>query len=147
MTVKIDQAFTSALLNGGLAVDIVHENGVYSVWGGAAYSSHLGVYQPTNGRPFIEEKTFISDRSAYSLADSDEVTGLYQAIIKYPADAGAISAKTKVDAVSALFPIGSTITYSGQGIEIMSSRHDGGRNDGGFYQIVFRANFRAFLAR
>jgi len=147
VTIAIDQAFTSAMLAGGLGIDIVHENGAYSTWGGAAYTSVAGVYTPQPQREFAEIRTFPAGRAAFSLKTSDEDVGLFQCILKYPADVGAITAKTKAEAVLALFPIGGTLTYSGQVVNIVSSNRDGGRTDGGFYQVVVRINYRAFVDR
>jgi len=147
MSIKIDQALDTALLTGGLAIDIVHENGSYSTWGGAAYTSTLGVYEPDANTAWCEAKSFPADKSAHSLADTDEGLGLYQVIVHYPADGGAIAAKTKVEAILALFGVGTVLTYSGQSVEILSNSRDGGRIEGGFYQIVVRANYRAYESR
>lgn len=155
MSIKIDQAFTDTLLNAGLAIDIVHENGAYSVWGGASYSTTTGVYEPTVGREFIEERTIPANRSTFTLADSDEEVGVYQATIRYPVDQGAIAAKTKAEALITALPIGNKITYSGQEVHLISSRRDGGRvadfvgttGSTTWYQIVVTINYTAYLAR
>jgi len=147
MTLKIDQSFTNAMLTGSLALDLVHENGAYSTWDGSSYTSVPGVYSPTPGREFAELRTFPAGKSAFTLSDTDEDVGLFQAILKYPADAGAFAVKTKAEAILALFPMGGTVTYGGQTTNIVSTRRDGGRTDGGFYQVVIRINYRAFIAR
>jgi len=147
MTIAIDQTFTDTMLTGSLALDLVHENGAYSTWNIIEYTSHLGVYSPTPGREFAELKTFPSGKSAYTLANTDEYVGLFQVILKYPADEGAFAVKTKAEDVLALFPIGGVLSYDSQQVSIVSASRDGGRNDGGFYQIVIRINYRAFVAR
>lgn len=134
------------MLTGGLAIDLVHENGAYSTWV-TSYTSTPGVYTPTPGREFAELKVFPAGKSAFTLADTDEDIGIFQIILKYPADAGAFDVKTKAEAVIALFPIGGAVTYGGQKTYIVSNNRDGGRNDGGYYQIVIRINYRAFIAR
>lgn len=147
MSEAIDQAFIETILNGGLAIDVVHENGLYSVWSGSAYSHLSGVYTPDANREHCEIRNFPAMRSPFSLAHSDEETGLFQIILKYPADIGAHTIKAKAEEVLALFTAGGTLTYSGQDTFIESKTRDGGRIEGGFYQIVVRINYRAFVSR
>jgi len=147
MSIKIDQAFTALMLGGSLSIDIVHDNGAYSTWDGVSYTSKRGVYNPQARREFMEMTTFPANKAAFSLADTDDAVGLYQCILKYPADVGAIIAKQKAEQVLNLLKIGSKLTYSGQEINIISNSRDGGRVDGGFYEIVIRANYRAFVTR
>jgi len=148
MTLKIDQAFTQTILSGGLAIDLVHENGLYSQWGGASYTSKKGPYTPgSNTTGFAELANFPAGIDPLSLNDTDEATGFYQVIVKYPADGGSIAAKTKADEVLALFPLGTAITYSSQKVYPTTKSLSSGRVDGGFYQITVRVNYRAFLTR
>lgn len=144
---QIDQAFIKAILNGGLGLDIVHENGLYSTWNGSVYVHATGVYTPTAGRGFIEVKSFPAGTRAQSLADSDEHVGLFQCIVKYPADVAAMTIKTKAESLLGLFKIGAAIMYNLQKVFIVSKYRDGGRNEGSFYQIVCRINYQAFVAR
>lgn len=144
---NIDQALISTVMAGGLALDIVHENGSYSTWGGAAYTNSDGVYSPDANREHMEIRNFPAGIAPYSLKHTDEHVGLFQAIIKYPADTGGIEIKTKADAFLALFTLGDAITYSGQNAYPTAKNRDGGRIEGGFYQIVCRVNYRAFVAR
>lgn len=147
MSINIDNAFTSAILNGGLALDVVHDNGIYSYWSGSAYSSVSGVYTPDANREYTEIKVFPASVVPLSLRDSDEHVGVFQAIVKYPADTGAIAAKTKAEAVLALFNMNTPLAYSGQKVFVTGKSRDGGRQEGGFYQIVVRVNYRAFVTR
>jgi len=143
---KIDQSFIQTVLNGSLAIDIIHENGAYSVWGGSSYTHHSGVYTPETNREHIEIRSFPAG-TADITSDSDESVGLFQAIIKYPADVGAITIKAKAETLLDLFTIGTPITYDSQKTYPVSKNRDGGRIDGGFYQIVCRVNYRAFISR
>lgn len=145
--IKIDQSFISTILNGGLAIDIVHENGSYSTWSGTAYSAAKGVYTPQSNREYAEIKVFPAGNSSFDLNDTNEDVGLFQVIVKYPNDVGSIIIKQKAEAVLALFKAGSTIAYSGQIVNIVSNNRDGGRTEGGFYQIVVRINYRAFVPK
>lgn len=147
MSLAIDQAFIDTVMSGGLGIDIVHENGVYSTWNGSIYTSTTGVYTPSAGREFMEIRSFPSGQAPLSLATSDENVGLFQAIIKYPADVGALTIKTKAEAFLALFPIGVAIIYGTQKVYPEAKRRDGGRIEGGFYQIVCRVDYQAFVSR
>lgn len=143
----IDAALIAAVLNGGLAMDVIHENGSYSTWDGVSYSNVDGVYTPSADREHMEIMNFPASVAPLSMADSDEVSGLFQAIIKYPADTGAVATKAKAWAFLALFPMGAALTYSGQNVYPTSKNMDRGRTEGGFYQIVCRVEYRAFVPR
>lgn len=147
MSIKVDQALVTAVLEAGFEIDIIHENGIYTVWDGANYLHSTGVYTPSANREHAEIRVFPAGKAPFSLANSDESVGLLQVILKYPADTGAFLVKQKAEQVLTEFAIGATFTYSGQTVEIMSSARDGGRVEGGFYQIVVRANYRAFTPR
>ena len=146
MTLKIDQSLDSTVLGGGLAIDLIFENGIYAEWD-TSYTNVTGVYTPATDREHIELKSFPASSAAFSLKHSDEHVGLYQAIIKYPADIGSITIKQKAEAFLALFEIGTALIYSGQKVYPTSKNRDGGRIEGGFYQIVCTVNYRAFVAR
>jgi len=147
MSLAIDQALTSAILGGGLGIDLVHENGVWSQWSGTAYTSETGAYTPTNGRAYAELSVFPASKVAYSLAGHDEDVGLFQVILHYPPDVGSVVCKTASETVRGILSVGAMLTYSGQQVEIVGNTRDSGIVDGGFYKIVVRANYRAFTAR
>ena len=147
MSIAIEQALNTAILDEGLELDIVFDNGIYSTHDGFQYEHSRGVYTPSAERGFLEAKVFPADVSPQSLADSDVHLGLFQVIVKYPNDSGLFAAKEKAQAVLAMFSIGSSITYDAQKVYIDSKRIDGGRSEGGFYQIVVRFNYRAFVTR
>ena len=147
MSIKIDQAFINAIMTGGLALDIVHDGGAYSVWGGAAYVSKTGAYTPSTQVAYLEIKPFPAGTSSHDLNTTDEDVGLFQCIVRYPADGGSIAAVIKAEEVLALFKAGTNISYSGQVVNIVSNNRSGGSVIGGFYEIVVRANYRAFVAK
>lgn len=147
MSINIDNAFTAAILGGGLAIDVVHDNGIYSSWTGSAYESVQGVYTPDASREYCEITVFPASTQPFSLAHTDENRGIYQAIVHYPADTGAIAAKTKAEEILALFSPSTPLTSGGQTVYIINKTRDGGRVDGGFYQIVIRVEYRAYTAR
>ena len=154
MTQEVDQALITAILDGELEIDVVHENGVYSVWNGAVYKHLTGVYIPENNREFCEVRNFPASRTALSLAHSDQETGIFQIILKYPSDVGAHTIKAKAELIIDLFVIGESVSYINQDytpvtqeVYVESKTRDGGRQQGGFYQIVIRINYYAFVSR
>lgn len=146
MSIKIDQALDNTALSGSLKIDLIFENGVYSKWG-TAYTNKRGVYEPNAKREHIELRNFPASTAAFTINDTDEYVGLYQAIIKYPADIGAITIKQKAEEFLNLFEIGAALTYDSQKVYPTSKNRDGGRIEGGFYQIVCSVNYRAFITR
>ena len=147
MSLKIDQALNSTTLNGGLAIDLIYENGAYVVWDGAAYVEKKGAYPTETDREHLELRNFPASSIPLSLKHSDEYVGMFQAIIKYPADVGAIIIKQKAELFLDLFTLGTAVIYDGQKVYPTSKNRDGGRIEGGFYQIVCRVDYRAFVAR
>lgn len=146
MSIKIPQAFYSAMLNGGLGVDLVFPNGIYSTWNGSTYSSVTGAYNPEINRPYVELHNFPAGKGPLSLSHSDENKGLFQAIVNTPLDGGWLPARALMDSVSALLPIGGAIAYDDQDVVIDSHRESNGSNDK-FHSLVFRAEYTAFTPR
>lgn len=132
MSLKVDQALIQAFIDGAFGLPIAHEN---------------TSYQPTAGTAFAEIVVFDSGTEALSVADSDERIGLFQAILRYPVDAGAVAAKTAAEAIFDHFSIGSRHTYGGQSVEITGHDRGPGRAVDGWYQIVCRMRYRALLDR
>jgi len=146
---EIDQALIEQLLSAGLELDIVHENGNYSEWDTdiSDYIHYSGVYKPNAQNAYLECKNFPAGRTQFSLAHSDEHTGLFQVIVRYPSDKAAFTAKSKAEQILEAFKIGRKMTYAFQTVSIVSNSRGAGISDGGFYQIVTRSNYRAFVAR
>ena len=146
MTILIDQAFVSKLLNSFLEIDLVHENGMHTDWNGSEYTSKIGVYSPDPREGYAEIKHFPAGKKPFSTT-SDEAVGLFQVILKYPTDIGTFAIKDKAEEILSVLKIGSTLSFGNQNVEIVSNARDGGRIDGSYYQIVVRANYRAFTPR
>lgn len=147
MSIAIEQALNTELINGGLDLDIVFDNGMYSTFDGFMYKHKKGVYTPSAERGYLESTAFPAGILPFSLKDSDKHVGVFQVIVKYPSDVGAITTKMKADEVLALFSIGSTVSYNGQDTRIDSKRTDGGRIEGGFFQVVVRFDYHAYVSR
>lgn len=148
MSIKIDQAFTSTLLAAEPDLDIVWENGTYSVWGGASYAHQTGVYSPDTDRPYIEAFMLPNNITPLGLSTTNETDGLFRCILRYPANTGSITAKQKADEIMASFPVGGRLTYSGQTVTVTSQdRRQGATSDDNWYSLVVSFNYIAFLSR
>lgn len=146
--IKIDQAFTSALLAAEIGLDIVWENGIYSVWDGSSYTTTNGVYVPTNGRAWIEAFLLPNDITALGLSATNETDGVFRCVLRYPANTGSIAAKQKADEIMTGFPVGARLTYSDQKVTVTSQdRRQGTTLDENWYSLVVSFNYRTFLAR
>jgi len=145
MSFVLDQILVNTILTGGLAIDVVRENGRYSVWGGAAYTHVKGTYSPTFGREYAQIKHFPGQTTRWSLAHTNLHSGAYQIILRYPPDMGGGYAKQMAETVMALFPVGTVVSYGGVSANIESSRRDGGAVVDGLYQIIVTINYSAFI--
>lgn len=133
----VDQAFISAFIGASFGLPIAHENLPYQPVAGTAYAELLNI--PT-------------DVTAYSLNSTDETTGLFRIVLRYPVNAGAVAAKTKADAISNVFKVGSTVSYNATGNPATSARVVGlqwqsGAPEDGWYKLVLTIRYRAFLRR
>jgi hypothetical protein len=147
MTIKIDQALASTVLNGLLGLDIVHENGLYSSWSGSAYSHIKAPYKPRPERAFLAISNFPAGKQPMTLADTDQIDGVFQVVVAYPVDDGTHEAKAMAEAVLDLFAIGARLTYSGQTVHINTTRRNGGLVEDGFYKIVCAVEWTAYTSR
>ncbi len=132
MSVKIDQALVSTFISSAFGLPIAHENAAYSPIAGTAYAE-LMVLQ--------------NDRTAFTLADSDETDGVFRVILRYPVLTGAITAKTKADAIFAVYKIGASLTYSGVQLTITSNQRQPGVAEDGWYKLVLSMAYRALILR
>ena len=148
MSIKIDQAFSTALLAAEPELDIVWENGVFSTWDGSVYETEKGVYEPTNERAYIEAFILNNDITPYGLSTTNQTDGLFRCVLRYPANTGSITAKQKADEIMAAFPVGARLTYSGQTVTVTSQdRRQGATSDENWYSLVVSFNYIAYLAR
>jgi len=132
MTVKIDQAFTNAFITAEYGLPIAHEN---------------LPYVPVPGTAYAELIVAQNDQSPFSITDSNETTGVFRVILRYPLLSGAIGIKTMADTISATFKIGTLLTYDGQSVKINRVGRDVGFPEEGWYKIVLTFTYWAYIAR
>lgn len=132
MTIAIDQAFVSHFLAQGFSLPVAHENRNYDPVAGTAYAE-LIVAQ--------------NEDAPLSFADSDEATGVFRVILRYPTGIGAITAKNKADDIFAQFKIAQRINYNGQSVTILRHGREPGVAEDGWYKLVLTLRYWAHVAR
>ncbi len=132
MSLKLDQALVKSFIDGAFGLPIAHENTGYA---------------PTAGTAFAELRVFMNSERAYTLASKNDITGLFQVALNYPDDGGAIEAKTMAESIIDAYPIGLNLTYSGQSLEITERQRASAAPVNGWYRLVLRFNFVAYLPR
>lgn len=130
--IEIDQALVEAFIDGSFGLPIAHENAQYS---------------PVAGTAYAELRVLQNDRTPFAVDGIDETDGVFRVRLFYPADKYSISAKTKADAIFAVFKIGKKLTYGGTTLRITSNQRQPGLAEDGWYQLVLTINYRAFITR
>lgn len=131
---KIDQAFITAwkTTNSEFGLPTAYEN------------KH---YKPTQDAAYAEIFMLPNDSEALSLADSDETSGIFRVILRYPVGKGAFAAKNKAQEIINAFPIGTGVPYSGQSAIITKTSRQKGVNEDGWYKIVVSIQYFAIITR
>lgn len=132
MSIKVDQALVQSFISGNFLLPIAHENIDYT---------------PTVGTAYAEITVFDTGTEPLDLAHTNEQIGLFQCVLRYPVNTGAVAAKTKAEAIFNRFEIGSKHTYSGQDVWITAHDRQPGYPENGWYKIVMRMRYRAFITR
>lgn len=132
MSIKIDQAFIDSFINASFGVEIAYQN---------------LPYEPTSGTAYAELLNIPNDITALDLKNTNETDGLFRVILRYPADSGAITPKTKAESIMANYPIGSSVSYSGQSAIITAVNRQAGIVEEGWYVTVITITYRAFITR
>lgn len=132
MSVKIDQAFIQSYIDGSFGLPIAYENSPYSPIAGTAYAELRNITNP------IE---------ANSITDTNETTGIFRVVVRYPADSGAITAKEKAEEIMANYGIGSSVTYLSQSATILSVERRTGVAEEGWYVLVVSIGYISFITR
>ena len=132
MSIKIDQAFVQSFIDGSFGLPVDYENMPYTPVSGTAFAELIHLPNP------IDSLTF---------ADMNETSGIFRIILRYPADGGAIPAKTKAEAIMAHYPIGSSVAYSGQSATIRSVDRQAGVVEDAWYTLVVSIRYISFITR
>lgn len=128
----IDQALVNTFINGGFSLSIAHENIDFT---------------PTAGTAYAELLVLQNDVTPATLNDSNDTDGVFRVILRYPANGGAIAAKTKADQIFTVFRIGTRLTYNGVTLTILGNSRQPGLAEDGWYKLVLDMPYRANIAR
>jgi hypothetical protein len=129
---QIDQALVSAFIAANFGLPIAHENIAYT---------------PTAQTAYAELLVLQNDKTPATLNDSDDTDGVFRVILRYPANTGAIAAKTKADQIFTVFAIGKRLTYAGTTLTIVRNSRQPGLAEDGWYKLVLDMPYRANIKR
>jgi hypothetical protein len=132
MSISVDKALTNSFINADFGIAIAHENKSYA---------------PVNGTPYAQITVFDSGKVGASLSGWDQQVGIFQVVLRYPENKGAIQAKTKAEAILSHFKLYSEHSYEDQDVVITSIAKSHGHNEDGWFKIVLRMNFKSFTPR
>ena len=134
MSLDLDNAFLNEWINtySNFSIDTAHEN---------------IDYKPTAGTAYAELRMLPNGVEALSLADSNETTGIFRVILRYPLHKTAVAAKTKAEEIMSAFKIGKRISYDLNQLIVTSVKRDPGVPEDGWYKQVVSISYRAFLTR
>lgn len=131
---RVDQGLINKFITAFPTFPTAHENSKYTPVAGTAYAE---LYVNPN------------DQTAFS-CDTDVTDGLFKIILRYPVNAGAITAKTMADSIFSIYPVDSYIYYpdtTGQKTEITGISRDTGYHEAGWYKLVISIRYNAFIRR
>lgn len=132
MSIKIDQAFIQSFIDGAYGLETAYQNQPYT---------------PTAGTPYAELLNIPNDITALDLKDTNETDGLFRIILRYPVDSGAFAAKNEAETIMANYPIGSSVSYSGQSARITAVNRQQGVVEESWYVTLITISYRAFIPR
>ncbi len=146
--IQIDQGLITRFMAEITGLDVVHENGIYQVWGSSSYGNPIvGTYVPTAGRPYCEIIVLQNDVTPATLRHSNDTDGVFRVLLNYPVNTGAVAAKLKADQIFEAFPIGQRLTYGGVTLTIMSNHRQPGVPESGWYRLALTIGYRATIQR
>lgn len=132
MTAKLEQALIEHFISGNFGLEIASEN---------------ENFDPSELERYVAISSFVNDETAFSLNDSDQTDGFFQAILYYPVGELSMNAKNKADEIKRHFKIGLRLTRDGERLTITSRSSEPGANEDSWYKIVVRIFFTAVLPR
>jgi len=132
MLIAVDQALVSSFIAGSFGLPIAHENLEYT---------------PTTGTAYAEITVFDSSKVPELINNWDRQVGIFQVVLRYPTNGGAIAAKTKAAEILDHFKLYSIHEYSDQKVRITEHKRGPGYPEAGWYKIVLRMSFLAFTPR
>lgn len=130
MTLRTYQAFVDDFRTQAFGLPVAHENDDFT---------------PTPGTAWVRLRFFENEVTPVGHTSIDDETGLFQFTLHYPLDEGAIPARTMADTILSAYPPRRLFSYSGQQVEVTGALIFDASPVDGWYQIVGRVNYRAFV--
>lgn len=129
---QIDQALISDFIAASFGLPIAHENLDFT---------------PTPQTAYAELRVLPNPVEMRDLDATDDTTGIFRVILRYPLNAGAIAAKTMAQTILSRYNNGTDVLYSGQKLTVISSQRQQGYPEDGWYKLVLSINYYAHIAR
>jgi hypothetical protein len=131
---KIEQAFLSSWITdkSEFSLPTAYENKDYTPTPQTAYAEIINLPNPLD---------------PLSLKDSDETSGIFRIILRYPVNQSAIIAKTKAQEIVDYYNIGTIVSYSGQSAIIRKTTRQNGAPEDGWYKTVVSLQYFAIITR
>ena len=104
-------------------------------------------FSQTPGQAYAEIKVFPAEVIGGDLSSTNETTGFFQFVLRFPDGVGAIPAKRQAQTIFDAYPVGRVLTYGGQRLTITSHQRPTAAPEDGWFKVVGRAYYRASLAR
>jgi hypothetical protein len=131
---KIEQAFLLSWLN---------DNAEFSL--PTAYENKD--YKPTLQTAYAQIINLPNPLDPLSFKDSDETSGIFRIILRYPINESAIIAKTKAQEILDAYKIGTIVSYLGQSGIIRKTMRQNGAPEDGWYKTVLSLEYFAIITR
>lgn len=132
MSIKIDKLWIKEFVDADFDLPIAHEN---------------FKYKPTGKTAYAELLLLPNDIVGATLADTNETSGVFRVILRYPVNKSSGPAKVKAESIMAAFPVNSRKTYDGQVVTILSVGRQEGVSEDGWYKIVVSIAYMALIER
>lgn len=132
MSVVVDDALLAHLVSGSFGLPIAYEGEPYS--------------PPTSGG-YLQPFVIPNFQYPITLAGSEQITGIFRVMVRYPAGKGAIEAKAKAEAICNHFRSTSVITRSGQKVIVQYTHRARGYVEDNWFIVPVTVAYKAFITR
>jgi hypothetical protein len=132
MTIKIDQALIANFIAANYGMPIASENLTYT---------------PIPGTAYAELTVVPTDRLGQSFKETDELTGTFRVILRFPENESSGPSKSMADLILTTFKVGSAHTYEGVTARMRKTNREPGYPEDGWYKTVLTMSYHALLTR
>jgi hypothetical protein len=104
-------------------------------------------YTPVPQTAYAEIINLPNPVDPLSYSDSDETSGIFRIILRYPVNQSAIISKTKAQEIIDYYKIGTIVSYSNQSAIIRKTTRQKGAPENGWYKTVVSLQYFAIITR